>query len=134
MAPAPHIQTQNLCRLPFPLLGHPQERRKLSYANYPPEKLKKLRIRSMLTQGQVVELTGICVDTLVSAEKGHRRPRTSTLEKLLNLYAIRIQTLERIANVLDSEPPFSAKFLKRSAQSPGVAGFSGNQRGPYKAK
>ncbi len=106
----------------------------MTWMNYPPKKLVALRVRAMLTQDQVVELTGLHINTITNVEKGRRRPRTETLTKLLNLYAVRIQNLERIANVLDSEPPPTSRFLKRSAQPAGVAGFSGRQRGPYKAK
>jgi transcriptional regulator with XRE-family HTH domain len=100
----------------------------MTWMNYPPKKLASLRVRAMLTQDQVVELTGLTIQTILNVEKGHTRPRTDTLTRLLNLYAVRIQNLERIANVLDSEPPFSAKYLKRSPQPAGVASNTRNQR------
>ncbi len=46
---------------------------------YPPERLKSLRKRAMLTQMQVVELTGISEATLCYLERGDRRPQTRTL-------------------------------------------------------
>ena len=106
----------------------------MSWMSYPPKKLAALRVRAMLTQDQVVELTGLTIQTILNVEKGHTRPRTSTLTTLLNLYAVRIQNLERIANVLDSEPPPTARFLRRPAQSIGVAANTRSQRGPYKTK
>ena len=58
------------------------------------EKLRSLRKRAMLTQVEVVKLTGICVTTLYNLESGRRRPQTRTLQKLRNLYAVRIQMIK----------------------------------------
>src|SRR6185437_12681407 len=59
--------------------------------DYSGERLRSLRKKAMLTQMQVVQRTGVCEATLYNVEKGVRRPQTRTLEKLLSLYAIRIQ-------------------------------------------
>ena len=53
--------------------------------SYSGEKLKSLRKRAMLTQMQVVELTGVSEGTICYLEKGVRIPQTKTLEKLLSL-------------------------------------------------
>ena len=64
--------------------------------SYPGPKLRNLRKRALLTQMQVVELTGISETTIHNAEHELRRPQTQTLDKLLNLYAIRIARLEKM--------------------------------------
>lgn len=64
--------------------------------DYPGHKLKALRKRAHLTQEQVNELTGISIATLCYLERGKRSPQTATLEKLLNLYAIRIRKFEHL--------------------------------------
>ena len=61
--------------------------------NYPPEKLKSLRIRSLLTVREVSTLIGLSENSITYAENGHKRPRKSNLDKLLSLYAIRIKRL-----------------------------------------
>jgi transcriptional regulator with XRE-family HTH domain len=64
--------------------------------SYPGPKLRNLRQRALLTQMQVVELTGISETTIHYLEHGLRRPQTQTLEKLLGLYAMRISRLEKM--------------------------------------
>jgi transcriptional regulator with XRE-family HTH domain len=66
---------------------------------YPGKKLRNLRRRANLTQMQVVELTGVSETTIHYLEHGLRRPQTKTLEKLLNLYAIRITRLEKMERI-----------------------------------
>ena len=66
---------------------------------YPGQKLRNLRKRALLTQMQVVELTGISETTIHYLEHDIRRPQTQTLDKLLNLYAIRISRLERMETI-----------------------------------
>ena len=66
---------------------------------YPGPKLKSLRRRARLTQTQVVELAGVSEATLCYLERGERRPQTRTLEKLLSLYAIRIEYWNKIDQV-----------------------------------
>lgn len=72
---------------------------------YTGEKLKELRKRARLTQEQVMELTGIAYGTIYHMERGTRKPHTSTLEKLLTLYAIRIKRVEKIEEIFSSTPP-----------------------------
>jgi transcriptional regulator with XRE-family HTH domain len=66
---------------------------------YSGTKLRNLRKRALLTQMQVVELTGVSETTIHYLEHGLRRPQTQTLEKLLNLYAIRISRLEKMERI-----------------------------------
>jgi hypothetical protein len=42
----------------------------------------------------VKELTGVHISTIQYLEYSQRRPQTATLDKLLNLYAMRIKKLE----------------------------------------
>lgn len=78
-------------------------------SSYPGPKLRNLRKRANLTQKQVVELTGISETTIHYLEHGIRRPQTSTLDKLLNLYAIRIKRLENLDRIWgqDGLAPFA---------------------------
>lgn len=66
---------------------------------FPGPKLRNLRKRALLTQMQVVELTGISETTIHYLEHGLRKPQTQTLERLLNLYAVRISKLERMERI-----------------------------------
>jgi transcriptional regulator with XRE-family HTH domain len=66
---------------------------------YPGHKLRNLRKRANLTQMQVVKLTGVSETTIHYLEHDLRRPQTQTLEKLLNLYAIRITRLEKMERI-----------------------------------
>lgn len=66
---------------------------------YPGKKLRNLRKRANLTQMQVVDLTGVSETTIHYLEHDLRRPQTHTLEKLLNLYAIRITRLEKMERI-----------------------------------
>src|SRR5271166_961717 len=68
-------------------------------SEYTGEKLKDLRKRARLSQMQVVALTGVTETTIHNAEHNKRRPQNATLEKLLNLYAIRIAKYERLSKV-----------------------------------
>lgn len=72
--------------------------------NYPPDKLRELRNRAHLSQRDVCKLLGMGIRTLSLAENGKRRPQTSTLERLLNLYAININRIERRERVWDNRP------------------------------
>jgi transcriptional regulator with XRE-family HTH domain len=71
---------------------------------YSGPKLKSLRRRARLTQTQVVELAGVSEATLCYLERGERRPQTRTLEKLLSLYAIRIEYWNKIDQVFTEKP------------------------------
>ncbi|MDE2099401.1 MAG: helix-turn-helix domain-containing protein [Patescibacteria group bacterium] len=91
--------------------------------SYPGKKLRNLRHRANLTQMQVVKLTGISETTIHYLEHGLRRPRTQTLERLLNLYAIRITRIEKLEKIwgedgLQGEMQCKAKF---PSQSPSAA-------------
>lgn len=66
---------------------------------YPGKKLRNLRKRANLTQMQVVKLTGVSETTIHYLEHDLRKPQTHTLEKLLNLYAIRITRLEKMERI-----------------------------------
>lgn len=92
--------------------------------NYPPEKLKSLRIRSLLTVREVSALVGLSENSITYAENGHKRPRKSNLDKLLSLYAIRIKRLENMDEIFNSRPIQQVGMVKRN----------GTSRGPYKAK
>ena len=63
---------------------------------YSGAKLRNLRKRALLTQMDVVDLTGISETTIHYLEHDLRRPQSHTLDKLLNLYAIRIARLEKM--------------------------------------
>ena len=66
---------------------------------YPGRKLRNLRKRALLTQVEVMNITGIHETTIHYLEKGTRKPQTKTLETLLNLYAVRITRLERMERI-----------------------------------
>src|SRR5271156_1352354 len=97
------------------------------YTNYPPDKLKSLRIRSLLTVREVKELTGISNPTIINSENGHHKMQKRLLDKLLTLYATRIARLEKMERIWDGP-------LSGQVQSPGVVERNGPGRGPYKAK
>ena len=69
--------------------------------HYSGEKLRSLRKRALLTQMQVVEITGIAEATIHRLEKEIGRPQTKTLETLLNLYTVRIQRFEKMERIWD---------------------------------
>src|SRR5271156_6774945 len=97
------------------------------YTNYPPDKLKSLRIRSLLTQSDVQSLTGLSFVSLIKAEKGRSRLQKRNLDKLLTLYATRIARIEKMERIWDGP-------LTGQVQSPRVVERNGSARGPYKAK
>lgn len=76
-------------------------------------KLKSLRKRARLSQQQVIELTGVSEPTLCYLEHGRRRPQTQTLEKLLSLYAVRIQYFQNLDKVFE-EKPLQSKEVTRN--------------------
>jgi transcriptional regulator with XRE-family HTH domain len=61
---------------------------------YPPEKLRRLRQKAMLSLSQVSEITGIKDLTLRDWEHGRRNPQTRTLNRVLDLYSFRIRDIE----------------------------------------
>ena len=63
---------------------------------YPGAKLRNLRRRAMLTQVEVVNLTGIAESTLYYLERGSRRAQSATLKTLLTLYSVHISRLEHM--------------------------------------
>lgn len=67
---------------------------------YSGERLKRLRLRARLTQMQVVALAGVSEATICYLESGKRKPQTKTLDKILGIYAIRIQQLNNLERVL----------------------------------
>lgn len=94
--------------------------------NYPPEKLKNLRIRSLLTVKDVSTLVGISQPTIHYAENGHKRLLKRNLDKLLTLYATRIKRLEGMERIWDGDIG--------QVREIGLAKGNGPARGPYKAK
>src|SRR5271156_2200052 len=106
------------------------------YTNYPPDKLKSLRIRSLLTVREVKELTGISNPTIINSENGHHKMQKRLLDKLLTLYAIRIARLEGFEKIWSGEKDVQSKKNEspRSFQQDGVVERNGSARGPYKAK
>jgi len=62
---------------------------------YTPEKLRELRHRALLTQEDVTRYTGLSRQSLTHLERGHKRPRYSTLSRLLTLYGTCINTNEQ---------------------------------------
>lgn len=85
-------------------------------SEYPPEKLRRLRLRALLSDADVHRLTGISRHTLWRIENHKSRPQTRTLNKLLSVYAIAIRKLERIETAWQKDPPANSKI--------GVAGNS----------
>src|SRR5271156_2440494 len=96
------------------------------YTNYPPDKLKTLRIRALLTQSDVHSLTGLSFVSLIKAEKGRSRLQKRNLDKLLTLYATRIARLEKMERIWDGP--------SGQVQSPRMVERNGPGRGPYKTK
>lgn len=81
------------------------------------DKLRVLRKRAKLTQSQASELAGVSEYAIFYLEKGQRKPQTRTLEKLLSLYAIRIQYWRNIDKVFEENTnggniPAQAAFRK----------------------
>jgi len=60
-----------------------------------PERLRALRRRALLTQRDVVSVTGVAQSTVSEWECGRRKPQTATLRRLLSLYDINIRRWER---------------------------------------
>src|SRR5271165_744110 len=106
------------------------------YTNYPPDKLKSLRLRSLLTQADVQSLTGLSFVSLIKAEKGRSRLQKRNLDKLLTLYAIRIARLEGFEMIWSGEKDVQPKKNEspRSFQQDGMVERNGSARGPYKTK
>ncbi len=61
----------------------------------PPDRLRLLRRRAMLSQREVERLTGISDATIAYLESGRHRPQLRTLAKLLFLYDLNIRRLEQ---------------------------------------
>ncbi len=72
---------------------------------FPASDLIALRERAMLSDYDVQRMTGISRMTLYDLEKGRRKPRTTTIRRLLNLYAIHISKLEHIQTSWQTSPP-----------------------------
>ncbi len=70
-------------------------------ANITGKKLKILRKRARLTQNAVVDMCGVSETTICYLERGLRKPHSSTLQRLLNLYAQRIHYWEEMAKALE---------------------------------
>jgi transcriptional regulator with XRE-family HTH domain len=85
--------------------------------DYSGERLKAMRKRARLTQEEASRLTGVCENTISRGEAGRNRPQTGTLDKLCNLYAIRIQQLR------NQEGVFKEKFSGGYIPCETVIGF-----------
>jgi transcriptional regulator with XRE-family HTH domain len=68
------------------------------------ERLRGLRKRSRLTQRQVVKLAGVSEAAICYLEQGKRKPQSSTLDKLLGLYAMRIQMIKNQEAIFQEKP------------------------------
>lgn len=85
---------------------------------FPPERLRDLRHRALLSQRDVERLTGISDSTVAYLERGKRKPQTKTLRKLLNIYAINISRWERQERTWDKGEEIEAtQCSTRSASS-----------------
>ena len=82
---------------------------------YTGPRLKQLRRRARLTQMQVVEMCGVSETTICYLERGDRRPQGRTLQRLLNLYATRIQYWNQLSQVLNGDVHAQGKI---SPQTP----------------
>ena len=71
--------------------------------DYTGPRLKQLRRRARLTQMQVVQMCGVSETAICYLERGDRKPQTRTLQKLLNLYAQRIQYWNELGQILNEE-------------------------------
>jgi transcriptional regulator with XRE-family HTH domain len=69
---------------------------------FPPERLRELRGRALLSQRDVERLTGISDSTLAYLESGRHKPQTETLRRLLTLYAMNISKWERLEQTWDA--------------------------------
>jgi transcriptional regulator with XRE-family HTH domain len=96
---------------------------------YPGPKLRELRKRARLTQMQVVELTGVSEATICYLERGDRRPQSRTLEKLLNLYAIRIQYWKNLDKVF-KEDSHAGNLSPQTTIRPGMPGIAAVRTAP----
>ena len=66
---------------------------------YPGKLLRELRKRALLSCEDVNRLTGISRMTLWRLERDKGRPQTTTLNKLLQIYGITINRLERLETI-----------------------------------
>lgn len=80
------------------------------------EKLRALRKRSRLSQMQVVAMTGVSETTICYLEKGLRRPQERTLQKILVLYAGRIEYWKNVNRILNGEPHVEGKIDRQAPE------------------
>ena len=71
-------------------------------ADYSGQRLKELRLAAGLTQLQVVKEAGLSEAALCYIENGRRRPKRSTIKKLLDLYTKKIKYWQRIDKALSA--------------------------------
>src|SRR6185437_791266 len=88
--------------------------------DYSGERLRSLRKRSRLTQAEVLKLTGISEATLCYLERGTRKAQTNTLQKLLNLYAMKIQYWNNVEKVFEENP--NGSIPSQATVRPGSSG------------
>jgi transcriptional regulator with XRE-family HTH domain len=90
--------------------------------DYSGERLRALRRKALMTQREVHGETGVSLMTLYFVEKGIRRPQTRTLDKLLSLYAVRIQRLKNMNRLFEDK--FNGGYIPGEAvvgfRSPGL--------------
>jgi transcriptional regulator with XRE-family HTH domain len=80
----------------------------MSENEYTGARLKELRKRARLTQTRVYKLCGVTSTCVGYLEQGKHKPQYETLQKLLNLYAQRIKSIEQLD-----------QFLKETAKQNG---------------
>jgi transcriptional regulator with XRE-family HTH domain len=79
-------------------------------------KLKSFRKRARLTQMQVVTMAGVSETTICYLERGDRKPQSRTLQKLLNLYATRIDYWRQLAARLEGEVHVEGKVDPQASE------------------
>lgn len=84
--------------------------------DYTGPKLKALRYKARLTLRQVVEQAGVSEGTICYLERGTRKPQGTTLQKLLTLYAQRIQYWEGLDRVLNGDTNAEGKINSQTPE------------------
>jgi len=77
------------------------------------KRIKEERLKKKWTQKQVAEMLGVEVGTFSGYEREYRTPETETLEKLANIYGVRIDYLLGRDEILDKDSPPDEVDLER---------------------
>ncbi len=72
-------------------------------SNFPPDKLRRIRLRAQLSQVKACELAGINRNVISYLEQGQRVPRESTLRRILTIYEMQIRLVERQEKLWDEK-------------------------------